>query len=135
MILPLATSLSLATLEFEPWRFLYAMDGPHFLMLYLVWFLVLWVGVLVLRSKNFDSPLTTVGGLALYEGLGVARYLLGSAHGLQKWDYLIAMMGFGFFFFVLRGHHFEQGGSSGGCGGGGCGGGGCGGGGCGGCGG
>lgn len=119
--------------------FLETMQGPDFLVLYLVWFGLTWIGMLVVRHKITDTPWTSLGGMLAFEGLGVARFLVGSAHGMHKWDFLFMMMGVGALFFVLRAEHFKSG-SDGGwgvgsCGGGGCGGGGCGGGGCGGCGG
>lgn len=119
--------------------FLKTMQGPDFLVLYLVWFGLTWISMLVLRHKVSDTLLTSLSGLLAFEGLGVARFLVGSANGMHKWDFLFLMMGVGALFFVLRAENFESG-SDGGSGvdsfgGGGCGGGGCGGGGCGGCGG
>jgi len=115
--------------------FLHTMNVPDFLTLYFVWFLVLWIAVLVVRKAGHDTPFTSVCGILLFEGLGAARYIDGSAHGLHRWDILFVMMAFGWLPFVLRARHFDQGGSGSCSGGGGCGGGGCGGGGCGGCGG
>lgn len=118
--------------------FLHTMSGPDFLQLYFGWFLVTWIGMLIVRHRISDSSLTSLGGLILFEALGAARYLDGAAHGMTKWSFLGLMMVIGGFFFVLRAENFSQGSSSGcggsSCGGGGCGGGGCGGGGCGGCG-
>ena len=116
--------------------FLHTMAGPDFLGLYLVWFLFTWLSMLTVRHKLLDSPITTVTGLGLFEGLGVARYVVGNQYGMHKWDYLIGMMLVGALFFLVRSEHMNNGstGSGGSCGGG-CGGGGCGGGGCGGCGG
>jgi hypothetical protein len=117
-------------------NFLYTMTGPSFLGLYCIWFLVTWIGTLFVRRVS-DTVLTSLGGLALYEGLGLVRYFVGKSHGLEKWNNLFLMMIIGALFFVVRSEHLNQGSNSGwgGCGGGGCGGGGCGGGGCGGCGG
>jgi hypothetical protein len=126
--------------------FLHTMRGPDFLLLYFVWFIVTFGGVLLLRWNGHDSPLTTVAGLLLYELLGVLRIISGSAHGMHKWEFLILMMVIGAVVFVVRiklnqssgdgGHWWSSssGGSScsSGGGGAGCGGGG---GGCGGCGG
>src|SRR5262245_12946992 len=78
--------------RFDSSRFLYTMPGPDFLLLYLVWFLVLWVTVLLVRHAGFDTPLTTIGGLLAFEGLGAARYFVGSAHGMHKWTFLFLMM-------------------------------------------
>jgi len=118
--------------------FLHTMSGPDFLKLYFGWFLVTWIGMLIVRHRISDTSLTSVGGLFLFEALGAARYFAGKAHGMEKWTFLEIMMIVGGFFFILRAENFNQGSSSG-CGsttgGGGCGGGGCGGGGCGGCGG
>jgi uncharacterized membrane protein YgcG len=118
--------------------FLHTMTGPDFLGLYFVWFLITWIGMLLVRHRVCDNWLTTLTGLALFEGLGVARYFVGTAHGMEKWDFMFIMMFVGALFFAIRAEHLKQG-SNGGwssCGGGGgCGGGGCGGGGCGGCGG
>ena len=118
--------------------FLHTMSGPDFLKLYFGWFLVTWIGMLIVRHRISDTSLTSVGGLFLFEALGAARYFAGKAYGMEKWTFLEIMMIVGGFFFILRAENFNQGSSSG-CGsttgGGGCGGGGCGGGGCGGCGG
>jgi len=118
-----------------PFRFLYTLSGPSFLVIYFCWFLLVWLGVLFLRKRGYDTPFTTMLGLALYEGLGGVRYIVGSAHGLQKWGFLVCMMLLGSLFFLTRANQYGSGdgGFSTGCGGG-CGGGGCGGGGCGGCG-
>src|SRR5437899_457443 len=113
------------------------MPGPDFLGLYLVWLLVTWVGMLIVRHHVADTWATSLGGLLLFEGLGAVRYFLGSAHGMHNWEFMSIMMVVGVFFFILRADNFSNGSGSGwgSCGGGGCGGGGCGGGGCGGCGG
>ena len=127
--------------------FLHTMKGPDFLAVFFVWFGIVLGLVLMLRRRGFDNPATSILGLLFFEGLGVARIIIGSAHGQKNWDYLILMMILGSLFFIIRARHFEhskdgRGGSSscssvsscssGGGGGGGCGGGG---GGCGGCGG
>ncbi len=125
-----------------PFDFLPTIKGPDFLFLYALWFAALFVAVLMLRSAGHDTPLVSGVGLALFEGLGVARYLVGSAQGMHRWEYLGVMMLVGGSCFVLRVESFKgSGGSGGSCGGGSIsscsGGGGCGGGGggCGGCGG
>ncbi|MDB6108673.1 MAG: hypothetical protein JWR69_423 [Pedosphaera sp.] len=114
------------------------LSGPDFLVFYGVWLLTLWVAVLILRAKGFDMPVTTLGGWALFEGVGLLRYMIGSAQGMNRWGFMMIMMAVGTLFFILRAHHFEN--MGGGDGGGsscssGCGGGGGCGGGCGGCGG
>jgi hypothetical protein len=119
-------------------NFLETMRGPAFLGLYFGWFILTWGGMLLVRHKVADSVWTSLGGLVLFESVGVTRYLVGEAHGLHKWGFLFAMMIIGALFFLARTDSVRSGsggwgGSS--CGGGGCGGGGCGGGGCGGCGG
>src|ERR1700722_12544318 len=81
--------------------FFHTMPGEDFLVLYAVWLLVTWVMVLVLRAKDFDTPITTISGLVLFEGVGVLRYLIGSAHGMHRWGFMAAMMVGGIFFFVL----------------------------------
>ena len=81
--------------------FLHTMEGPEFLGLYLVWFAVVFVTVLILRWRGRDSPVTTVVGVACFELLGVARMIVGSAHGLHQWEFLIVMMilgGLAFFY-------------------------------------
>src|SRR5256885_17097414 len=82
------------------------MKGPDFLTLYLVWFLAIWIGVLILRKHGFDTPSTTIAGVVLFEALGAVRYVVGSAHGMHNWLFLGLMMGGGVFFFVLRAHYF-----------------------------
>src|SRR5579872_2974500 len=75
-----------------------AMDGPSFLLVYVVWLLVLWLGVILLRACNYDTPLVSVTGLVLFEGGGVLRYFIGSAHGMHRWGFMIALMLVGAFF-------------------------------------
>ena len=115
------------------------MTGPEFLFLYIVWFLTTWLGMLIIRHRVADTWATTLTGLVCFEAVGVARYIIGSAQGMHKWEFLFLIMGVGALFFVVRAENFSNGSggswTSSGCGGGGCGGGGCGGGGCGGCGG
>ena len=119
--------------------FLHTMAGPEFLGLYFIWFLITWIAMLFVRHRLSDTWFTSMAGLALFEGLGLARYFVGKAHGLERWEFLFLMMLVGALFFLVRAEHLKQGSSTGwggsSCGGGGCGGGGCGGGGCGGCGG
>ena len=121
-------------------HWLRVMEGPEFLVVFSVWFLLTWVLVLVLRQHGFDTPLLNVGGFALFEALGIARYVLSEPAGMEDWGFMVLMMLFGGLCFFLRARHFKQGGkdsgssgcfSAGGCGSGGS----CGGGGCGGCGG
>lgn len=127
--------------------FFYKATGPEFLAGYAVWFVVLFAGSRVIQKSKTDNPLPTIVGLLLFEAVGLIRIVVGSSHGMHKWDFLILMMVVGGALFFAR---FENtGGSSGSSsgwqsscsssssGGGGCGGGGCGGGGggCGGCGG
>jgi len=134
-----------------PLNFLYTMKGPDFLVIYLGWFFALFTGVVILRALGFGNWRTTLGGLFLYEGLGIARYIAASSMGMHKFEFLFMGMFFGMFFFIFRfktatgdnqggGVFWVEsnggGGGSGGCGSSSCGGGGgCGGGGCGGCGG
>src|SRR5690242_702365 len=88
--------------------FFHTMKGEDFLLLYAVWLLVLWAGVLLLRFGGKDHPVTTLTGWALFEGMGGLRYLIGSAHGMQRWEFLVLMMIFGSLFFIVRAHHFEN---------------------------
>jgi uncharacterized membrane protein YgcG len=115
--------------------FLGTMKGPEFLVLFFVWFLLLFGAVLLLRRWGFDTPVTTLTGFVLFEALGVARYLIGSASGMRKWEIMVFMMILGGIAFFTRGSS-SRGGALSGDSGGGCGSdGGGGGGGCGGCGG
>ncbi|HEY5704112.1 MAG TPA: hypothetical protein VIS96_00895 [Terrimicrobiaceae bacterium] len=112
--------------------FLGTMKGPEFVALYVVWFLLLFGAVLLLRRWGFDTRVTTLTGFVLFEGLGVARYLIGSANGMQNWGFMAPMMIVGGVMFFTRGSSSNGGalssdsgggcGSDGGCGGGGCGG-------------
>lgn len=136
-----------------PLDFLHTMRGPDFLGLFLVWFLVTFLTLVALRRVGYDDIRVTCTCLACFEGLGLARIVVGSFYGLERWGFLIAMMGVGACFFFIRAKHFEgmgggggdagggdtggtwwssDAGGSGSSGGGGCGGGGSG---CGGCGG
>lgn len=72
--------------------FLGTMPGPDFLKAYFVWFFVVWSGVMILRRCGYDSPLTTLGGLALFEGLGILRFIAGTEHGMHRWGFLFLMM-------------------------------------------
>ncbi len=127
--------------------FLHTMKGQDFLGLFFVWFLVTFLTVVFVRTWGHDTPFVTAVGLISFELLAVARIVVGSFYGMQRWGLLIVMMIVGAFFFLIRGKHFEGTGGdsgepggtwwssdsgSGSSGGGGCGGGG---GGCGGCGG
>lgn len=123
--------------------FLHTMRGPEFLFVYAFWFAAVFVVVLALRKMGHDTPIVSGLGLVAFELLGVTRYLVGSAHGMHRWDMLWMMMFVGGCCFVFRAESFNGSGRSGGScgggfsisscsGGGGCGGGG---GGCGGCGG
>ena len=122
--------------------FLHTMQGPDFLILYAVWFVVAFGTVFGLRRARGSNRLIDLAGAAAFLGLGIARFVIGSAHGLEKWDFLIMMMVFGSVAFFLRVTESSGGSSSdgsssssscsSGSSGGGCGGGG---GGCGGCGG
>src|SRR6185312_9203291 len=87
--------------------FLHTMSGEDFLGLYVVWFLITWISVFILRIKGFDTPITTIVGLVLFEALGVIRFVVGSAYGMHKWDYMIAMMIAGGLLFVIRAKHFQ----------------------------
>ena len=111
--------------------FLRTMTGPEFLVLYFVWFVLVFGAVLLLRRWGFDNPVTTVVGLVVFAGLGIARYAIGSEAGMKSWDGLITMTILGSVVFVTRWGDSNGGGLSsdgGGCGSGaGCGGGGCGG--------
>jgi hypothetical protein len=112
--------------------FLGTMKGPEFLVLYFVWFLLLFGAVFLLRRWGFDTPWTTRIGVLLFEALGIARFVIGSAQGMHMWAIMFTMMALGPFAFWVRGgdsngggFHFDVGGgcgSDGGCGGGGCGG-------------
>ena len=92
----------LAQAEGDFFGFLHQLKGPDFLLLYFLWFLFLWVAVLMIRRFALDSPLTTLAGLLLFEGLGVARFVAGSSHGMHKWDIQILMMAVAPLFFVIR---------------------------------
>lgn len=128
-------------------EFLGTMSGPDFLVLFLVWFAFTYGAVLVCRAGGMDSPMLTLGGIALFEALAVVRFIAGIQHGMHRWNIMFIMMIVGGIIFAIRKGdiHSAGGGSAGagssGCGSSGssssCGGGGssCGGGGCGGCGG
>jgi hypothetical protein len=117
--------------------FLHTMKGPEFLQLFIVWFVIVRVGVAILRARLGNLAWITAGGLVLFEGLGAFRYYVGSAQGMHMWGNLGAVMVIGFVLICMTADSFSSSRTSndsatGGCGGGGrCGGGG----GCGGCGG
>ena len=117
-----------------------AMLGPAFLVYFggiLICGLILCA---VLRANWGDQRVITLCGFLVYEGIGTVRLFWGVAHGMHKFDIMLAMMIFGGFLFFARASTLSNMNSSGsGCssscsgGGGGCGSS-CGGGGCGGCG-
>src|SRR5262245_38711294 len=114
--------------SFGLFSFLHTMKGPDFLWLFVCWFALSFATVLILRWRGQDTPFTTAGGILCFEALGVVRIIVGSAHGMHKWDYLILMMIVGAIAFLIRAEHFKGSGKSGSswwsCGDGGCGGGG-----------
>lgn len=95
--------------------FLHTMPGPDFLWLFGGWFVLTFGTVLVLRWRGHDTPLTTGVGLLCFEALGAARMIVGSAHGMHQWDFLIFMMVGGAVLFFLRAQSSgKSGGSDGG---------------------
>ena len=54
-------------------RFLHTMRGPDFLLLFGVWFVITFGGVLLFRWRGQDTPVTTLLGLIAYEALGVSQ--------------------------------------------------------------
>jgi len=82
--------------------FLHTVKGPDFLFLFILWFLILRVTVGILRNRGYDNPLTTFLGVGLFEALAIARIVVGSAHGMHKWDFLLTMMVIGGFLFFIR---------------------------------
>lgn len=129
-------------------------SGPDFLAFYIQWLILLFVSQVAVRKLISDTPGVSLGFLALFEGSGLARIIIGSSNGLHRCGYLIALMVLGGVVMSIRIRHFaalnkgmmNKDGRSTGCGssgcsssscsgGSGCGGSSCGGGGCGGCGG
>src|SRR5690349_14337144 len=88
--------------------FLYTIKGPDFLPLFLFWWLVTRIAVAIARSTEHDSAATTFIGLCTFEALGVARIVVGSAHGMHKWDFLLMMMLAGGATFLIRSDHFNS---------------------------
>lgn len=113
MKFPLIDSL-LAAATSGPLDFLHTMKGPDFLELFFVWFLVTFLTLVALRRVGYDDIRVTVTCLTCFEVLGVARIVVGSFHGMEKWGFLIAMMGIGALFFFIRAKHFEGMGGGGG---------------------
>lgn len=122
------------------------LNGPDFLVFYLVLFFVTLFGGGIVRAKLKQVPGVGVLALVLFEAVGVIRIITGLEKGMHKFGFLIGLMIVGGFVFVFKflsrssgsgrdgGSDFFFIGGCSGCGGGsGCGG--CGGGGCGGCGG
>ncbi len=90
------------------------MKGPDFLGLFFVWFLVTLLTVIALRAAGYDEYRVTFTGLVCFEALGVARIVVGSFHGMERWGFLIAMMCIGALCFFIRAKHFEGMGGNGG---------------------
>jgi hypothetical protein len=123
------------------------MNGPDFLVVYAAWFALTFGAVFLIRLMYVDDASAAVNdfrdifisgiGAVFFLGLGMARFVVGSAHGMRQWDHLYLMMLAGGVCFLLRAHLLSPYSGTGSCSscsiGGGCGGGG--GGGCGGCGG
>lgn len=125
-------------------------NGPDFLGYYIQWLIFLFLSLIAVRKWVSDAPGVSLGFLAVFEGSGLARIIIGSSNGLHRWGYLIALMVLGGLVMSIRIRHFttlaqgmNRDGRSSGCGTSGCsstssscsGGSSCGGGGCGGCGG
>src|SRR5579862_9459788 len=114
--------------------------GPEFLAIYGAWWLIVFIGVLLLRRKGYEHGVTAAWGLAMFLGVGLFRIVDGESHGMHRWGFLVLMMFVGAVLLSVRAESGGDGTSWGGsgcsssCGGGGGSGGGCGGG-CGGCGG
>jgi hypothetical protein len=77
-------------------------NGPSFLVLYFIWFLLTRLTVALLRARGHDTFQTTLAGLVAFEGLGLARIYDGSRHGMHNWDFLIVGMVVGGFLFLVR---------------------------------
>lgn len=107
------------------------MRGPDFLVFYVLLFIGIWIGVVVLRKMTNDNQHITLLGLALFELVGVVRFIDGTAAGMHKFGAMFIIMIIGGVLLFIRSDHFNNSGngscsSCSGCGGG-CGGcGGCG---------
>lgn len=131
-------------------------NGPDFLAYYIQWLIFLFLALIAVRKWVSDAVGVSLGFLAVFEGSGLARIIIGSSNGMHRWGYLIALMVLGGLVMSIRIRHFTDlrrgmmngdgrstGCGSSGCssassscsGGSSCGGSSCGGGGCGGCGG
>ena len=139
----LATAF-LATLgALVTWDLSRHINGPQFLLLYLLLLCGTLVGQARLRRRWIDWIGISVMGALIFETVGLTRLLAGAHAGMRRFGLLIVMMLVGGALHFLRAEHFAGGNSrDGGCatfwgwggcsgGGGGCGGGGTG---CGGCG-
>jgi hypothetical protein len=73
--------------------------GPQFLAYYLV----LWAGLRCCRSA-LEAPLARFAPFVLFEGVGLWRYVEGSARGLHGFRYLFGMMLVGGLFFFVSGN-------------------------------
>jgi hypothetical protein len=91
---------------------LYTVRGPEFLKWFVAWFVVLRLAVGLIRYLGFDNLFTTLVGIIVFEWLGLARMAIGMAHGMHKWDFLIAIMVFGAVAFTARADQFQASGSS-----------------------
>ncbi|MSU36083.1 MAG: hypothetical protein EXS36_13470 [Pedosphaera sp.] len=91
-----------AAAEDGVFSFLHTLNGPEFLGLFAAWFALTFVTVLILRKLGRDTPLTSIIGLSCFELLGMLGIIIGSAHGLHTWEYLILMMVLGGVAFLLR---------------------------------
>src|SRR5580692_5947155 len=100
--MPFPPSSVFAQADGGVFSFLHTMDGPDFLFVYAGWFVVSFVAVLVFRWSGRDSAATTLIGFLCYESLGVVRIIVGSAYGMHRWGFLIAMMIVGGLVFFLR---------------------------------
>ena len=108
----LSTSVLAAAADGGAFSFFYTATAAEFLSGYLLWFVFLFVGSRAIqKGKADDHPLPTFAGLFLFESVGLLRIVIGSSHGMHKWDFLIVMMILGGVMFFSR---FEKtGGSSG----------------------
>lgn len=109
----LTVSWVIAQADGSLWDFLHTIRGPAFLILFFAWLLAILGVVWSFRGTGKDTPLVTLIGLLCFEGLGVARFIVGSAHGMHRWGGLIFFMMIGAILILVRGVHFEK--STGSC--------------------
>jgi hypothetical protein len=81
------------------------LDGPAFLVFYLLLFVGIWVALTIMRKLWEDSVHVTMVALLAFEAVGLNRYLDASAAGMHKFGFMFIMMTIGAVLLFARYDH------------------------------